>query len=120
MALLYFILVIIIMNSIKTVWGRMRFREMTDPINEFTRWYQIVSRGGFNNIYASFLSGHSMNSAGVILVVHEMLGINDSREEPMVEAMMRGLPLKSLVSFGIMQPEQVDQLIHTMNGQIQG
>lgn len=67
MALLYFIVVIIVMNSLKTVWGRMRFREMTNPINEFTRWYQIVPRGGFNNIYASFPSGHSMNSAGVIL-----------------------------------------------------
>lgn len=68
-ALLYFLLVIVIMNSLKTVWGRMRFREMTDPIHEFTRWYQIVPRGGFNNIYASFPSGHSMNSAGVILLM---------------------------------------------------
>lgn len=68
-ALLYFVLVILIMNSVKTVWGRMRFREMTDPIHEFTRWYQIVPRGGFNNIYASFPSGHSMNSAGVILLM---------------------------------------------------
>lgn len=68
-ALLYFILVIIIMNSLKTVWGRMRFREMTDPVNQFTRWHQIVPRGGFNNIYASFPSGHSMNSAGVILLM---------------------------------------------------
>ena len=59
-ALLYFILVIIIMNSIKTVWGRMRFREMTDPVVEFTRWYQIVPRGGFNNIYVSrvFMGAH--------------------------------------------------------------
>ncbi|MGN1025296.1 MAG: phosphatase PAP2 family protein [Faecousia sp.] len=68
-ALLYFILVIIIMNSLKTVWGRMRFREMTDPVNEFTPWYRIVTRGGFDNIYASFPSGHSMNSAGVILLM---------------------------------------------------
>lgn len=68
-ALLYFLLVIIIMNSFKTVWGRMRFREMTDPVAEFTRWYQIVPRGGFSNIYASFPSGHSMNSAGVILLM---------------------------------------------------
>lgn len=68
-ALLYFLLVIIIMNSIKTVWGRMRFREMTDPVNEFTRWYQIVGRGAFDNRYASFPSGHSMNSAGVILLM---------------------------------------------------
>lgn len=67
-ALLYFILVLIIMNSLKATWGRMRFREMTDPIAEFTRWYQIVPRGGFDNVYASFPSGHSMNSAGVILL----------------------------------------------------
>lgn len=52
----------------KGTWGRMRFREMTDPIAEFTRWYQIVPRGGFDNVYASFPSGHSMNSAGVILL----------------------------------------------------
>ena len=68
-ALLYCLLVIVIMNSLKTVWGRMRFREMTDPVHEFTRWYQIVPRGGFDNIYASFPSGHSMNSAGVILLM---------------------------------------------------
>lgn len=68
-ALLYFLLVILIMNTLKTIWGRMRFREMTDPVNEFTRWYQIVPRGGFHNIYASFPSGHSMNSAGVILLM---------------------------------------------------
>lgn len=68
-ALVYFVLVIIVMNSLKTAWGRMRFREMTDPVNEFTRWYQIVPRGGFDNVYASFPSGHSMNSAGVILLM---------------------------------------------------
>lgn len=67
-ALLYFVLVLVVMNSLKTVWGRMRFREMTDSLVEFTRWYQIVPRGGFDNVYASFPSGHSMNSAGVILL----------------------------------------------------
>lgn len=68
-ALLYFLLVIIVMNAIKTVWGRMRFREMTDPVREFTRWYQICGKGSFDNAYASFPSGHSMNSAGVILTL---------------------------------------------------
>lgn len=41
---------------------------MTDPITQFTKWYVITDRGGFNNIYASFPSGHTMNSAGVILL----------------------------------------------------
>lgn len=68
-ALIYFLLVIIIMNTLKTVWGRMRFREMTDPAVEFTRWYQIQNRGGFADEFASFPSGHSMNSAGVILML---------------------------------------------------
>lgn len=68
-ALLYFLLVIIVMNSLKTMWGRMRFREMTDPVNEFTRWYQICGRGKFDDAFASFPSGHSMNSAGVILLI---------------------------------------------------
>lgn len=68
-ALVYFVLVLVIMNALKTTWGRMRFREMTDPATEFTRWYQICSRGGFDNVYASFPSGHSMNSAGVILLL---------------------------------------------------
>lgn len=68
-ALLYFLLVLIVMNSLKTVWGRMRFREMTDPLNEFTRWYQICGRGKFDDAFASFPSGHSMNSAGVILLI---------------------------------------------------
>ncbi len=68
-ALIYFVLVIIVMNFLKTVWGRMRFREMTDPIAQFTPWYQICHRGGFSDMYASFPSGHSMNSAAVILLL---------------------------------------------------
>lgn len=68
-ALIYFLMVIIIMNFMKAMWGRMRFREMTDPAKEFTRWYQICGGGGFNDAYASFPSGHSMNSAGVILAI---------------------------------------------------
>lgn len=68
-ALIYFVLVILVMNGLKTIWGRMRFREMTDPLTEFTPWYQICSRGGFSDVYASFPSGHSMNSAAVILLL---------------------------------------------------
>lgn len=67
-AVVYFIAVLVVMNTIKTAWGRMRIREMTDPVNEFTRWYVITPRGGFDNKYASFPSGHTMNSAAVILL----------------------------------------------------
>lgn len=67
-AILYFVLVLIVMNVLKSIWGRMRFREMADPLTQFTPWYQIMNRGGFSDIYASFPSGHSMNSAAVILL----------------------------------------------------
>ena len=66
-ALVYFVLVIVVMNTLKMTWGRMRIREMTDPLTQFTPWYIITSRGGFDNKYASFPSGHSMNSAAIIL-----------------------------------------------------
>lgn len=67
-AIIYFVSVIVIMNVVKSVWGRMRIREMTDPLVQFTRWYVITPRGGFNNAFASFPSGHAMNAAGSILL----------------------------------------------------
>lgn len=66
-AIIYFISVIVVMNVIKGAWGRMRIREMTDATTQFTRWYVITPRGGFDNVYASFPSGHAMNAAGCIL-----------------------------------------------------
>ncbi|MEG1639991.1 MAG: phosphatase PAP2 family protein [Ruthenibacterium sp.] len=68
-ALVYFVLILVVMNTIKTTWGRMRMREMTDPLTQFTPWYVLTNRGGFDNRYASFPSGHSMNSAAIILAL---------------------------------------------------
>lgn len=67
-AIVYILLIVIIMNSIKSVWGRLRMREMLDPASEFTPWYEIHFRGGFDNRFASFPSGHTMNAAGMILI----------------------------------------------------
>lgn len=69
-AMIYFLAVIIVMNVIKKIWGRMRFREMDDPLSQFTRWYVINDRSAADsfNAYASFPSGHTMNSAAVILL----------------------------------------------------
>lgn len=67
-AIVYVLLIVIVMNSIKGIWGRLRMREMLDPASEFTPWYQIHYRGGFDNRYASFPSGHTMNAAGMILI----------------------------------------------------
>lgn len=66
--IIYFVAVIVIMNLLKTIWSRMRIREMTDPITQFTRWYIITDHAGFDNAMASFPSGHAMNAAGTILL----------------------------------------------------
>ena len=67
-AIVYILLIVILMNFIKSVWGRLRMREMLDPASEFTPWYEIHFRGGFDNRFASFPSGHTMNAAGMILI----------------------------------------------------
>lgn len=67
-AIVYILLIIIVMNLLKGVWGRLRMREMIDPTAEFTPWYEIHFRGGFDNRFASFPSGHTMNAAGIILI----------------------------------------------------
>lgn len=67
-AIFYFIAVLIVMNTLKSIWGRMRIREMGGDYSQFTPWYVITDRGGFDNRYASFPSGHTMNSAAVILL----------------------------------------------------
>lgn len=67
-AIVYFVAVLVVMNGLKSIWGRMRMREMTDPLAQFTPWYVINGRAGEFNKYASFPSGHTMNSAAVILL----------------------------------------------------
>ncbi|NLI54487.1 MAG: phosphatase PAP2 family protein [Clostridiales bacterium] len=67
-AIVYALLIVIVMNSVKGIWGRLRMREMLDPAGEFTPWYEIHFRGGFDNRFASFPSGHTMNAAGMILI----------------------------------------------------
>jgi len=67
-AIIYALLIVIVMNVVKGLWGRLRMREMIDPLREFTPWYVINFRGGFDNRFASFPSGHTMNAAGVILI----------------------------------------------------
>lgn len=44
-----------------------------------------------------------------------MLDMNDPGMAAMMEAMISGLPLKSLITFGMMQPEQFGGLIHALN-----
>lgn len=126
-ALLYFLIVIVVMNALKTVWGRMRFREMTDPLNEFTRWYQICGRGKFDDAFASFPSGHSMNSAGVILMIllPDLIPALEGREKMLrivayiwcvaigFSRVLMGAHFASDVTVGVMLSLLIFEILHT-------
>ena len=48
---------LIIVNTIKVIWGRVRFRDLTPPnYPEYTPWY-IINGPDLNNL--SFISGHT-------------------------------------------------------------
>lgn len=58
---------IVIVNLLKFVWGRERFRHMNDPIAQFTPWYLIQGLTK-NNEFMSFPSGHSANSSTILWI----------------------------------------------------
>ena len=60
--ILTFVAAIFVINIIKMCWGRLRFRSMVAPYNEFSLWF-LPQRFTSNNEYMSFPSGHSANSA---------------------------------------------------------
>lgn len=60
--ILTFVAAILVINIIKMFWGRLRFRSMEAPYNEFSLWF-IPQGLTTNNEYMSFPSGHSANSA---------------------------------------------------------
>lgn len=65
--LLLAISAILLITILKMLWGRMRFREMTDPANQFTRWYLPQSLTT-NNEFMSFPSGHAANATVVLWI----------------------------------------------------
>ncbi|MEG0692847.1 MAG: phosphatase PAP2 family protein [Oscillospiraceae bacterium] len=56
--IVYLLAVLIVINIVKMLWGRVRFREMTDP-SQFTPWF--IPQGINGN--RSFPSGHTSNAA---------------------------------------------------------
>lgn len=62
---LYFYVANLTTYVIKLLWGRLRFCDMQQPINEFTAWYLPQ---GFTGNY-SFISGSTMNACFCLLLV---------------------------------------------------
>lgn len=65
-AVVYFVAAQVIAYGIKIPWGRLRFRDMTDPLVQFTPWYLPQGLTGNH----SFPSGHTFNSCSVLLLLY--------------------------------------------------
>ena len=52
-------------HSMKILWGRVRFRELSEPFSGFTAWY--LPQGNTGNF--SFPSGHAIDAAAALLLV---------------------------------------------------
>lgn len=61
-ALFALVLLLISVELLKNIFGRVRFREMSAPFEEFTRWYIINGPTS----HKSFPSGHTANAAAVL------------------------------------------------------
>lgn len=61
----------VVINIIKPIWGRVRFREMSAPFDMFSPWY-LPQFGKWSELFvdpASFPSGHTANAAVIIVIV---------------------------------------------------
>ncbi len=67
--IIYFVLVVIVlMLSLKALWGRPRFRYLISPDNDgysFQPWYVISPANPNSSNWYSFPSGHTMNATGL-------------------------------------------------------
>ena len=70
---------IVVVNGLKMLWGRERFRHMSDPVLEFTPWF--LPRGlTTNNEFMSFPSGHFANGAVILWLTLIPLVFNNSKK----------------------------------------
>lgn len=58
---------IVIVTLLKMLWGRERYRAMTNPATQFTPWYAI-QKFTTDNERMSFPSGHAANSATMVWI----------------------------------------------------
>ena len=80
-SLIYFMLMAFLITTFaKILWGRPRFRAMSDPESEFKAWY-ILSPFGMSDDFKSFPSGHTTQAAMIIgLMFFNDLGVIKHRK----------------------------------------
>lgn len=81
---------IIIINVIKMLWGRQRYRSMDDPLTQFSMWF-IPQGLTTNNEFMSFPSGHSANSASIIWITLLPLVFNKLKGKENLMIMIAGI-----------------------------
>ena len=67
--IIVFVAVPVIIEIIKIIWGRVRFREMSEPFSMFSRWF-VPQFGRYRSIYSdpsSFPSGHTANATVIFM-----------------------------------------------------
>lgn len=68
-SLVFMVSALVVMQALKMLWGRMRFRDMlaVDSFEGFTPWY-VVNIGGTEEAYKSFPSGHTSSAANIFIL----------------------------------------------------
>lgn len=68
-ALVFMVSALIVMQIMKRLWGRMRYRDMLDQGSTagFTPWY-VVNIGNGEETYKSFPSGHTSSAANIFIL----------------------------------------------------
>lgn len=66
-----FVMTPVIVEIVKTVWGRVRFREMSEPYDMFTGWFfpQFFKHTDTFIDPSSFPSGHTANAAVIFMIM---------------------------------------------------
>lgn len=68
-ALVYMVVALLVMQGLKMLWGRMRYREMlkTGSTEGFTPWY-VINIGNGEDSFKSFPSGHTSSAATIFVL----------------------------------------------------
>ncbi len=61
-ALFALILLLLCVETLKNIFGRVRFRDMVEPFTQFTQWYVVNGPTS----HKSFPSGHTANAAAIL------------------------------------------------------
>ena len=95
------LLIFVITSGLKTIWGRMRFYVMDDPVRQFTAWY-VIKPWGISDSFRSFPSGHSSFSVMMfyMALVLKMQKVKRSRIAAVVAVIWTAAVMWGRITYG--------------------